>query len=244
MPDPNYLFVSDLHLDAAAQEARGLFLRFLQNEARSARALYVLGDLFEVWVGDDDTEPTRDEICRALAALTAAGIPCYVVRGNRDFLFGPGFETRTGAQLLPDPVLATLYGERVFVSHGDVLCTDDHAYQELRSVVREPAFQARFMSLPLDTRRALADRARAGSKAHTQRAAYKPQNIMDVNEAAVAAAFRVSGTRVMIHGHTHRPGIYKHLVDGKEHTRIVLGDWYEQGSYLLWGPGGYELRAL
>jgi UDP-2,3-diacylglucosamine hydrolase len=241
MPDPNYLFVSDLHLDAGAQDARSLFIRFLAHEARTALALYILGDLFEVWVGDDDPEPARDEICRALLELTRSGVPCFVVRGNRDFLFNEGFERRTGARLLPDPVLATLYGERVFVSHGDVLCTDDHAYQELRSVVRDPHWQRRFMALPLDTRRGLADRARAGSKAHTGRAGY---SIMDVNEDSVAAAFRVSGTRVMIHGHTHRPGIFRHQVDGAAAVRIVLGDWYEQGSYLLWGPGGYELKTL
>lgn len=244
MPGPNYLFVSDLHLDAAAVQARQLFMQFLAQQARAARALYILGDLFEAWVGDDDPEPTRDEICRALAELTASGVPCYVVRGNRDFLFGAGFERRTGARLLPDPLLATFYGEPVFVSHGDVLCTDDHAYQELRSVVRDPRWQQRFMALPLATRRALAERARAGSRQHTQRALYDTRNIMDVNEAAVATAFRISGTRVMIHGHTHRPGIYPHTVDGATATRIVLGDWYEQGSYLLWGPGGYELHSL
>ncbi|MEO7775536.1 MAG: UDP-2,3-diacylglucosamine diphosphatase [Steroidobacteraceae bacterium] len=241
MPDPNYLFVSDLHLDAGAQDAHSLFMKFLANEARAARALYVLGDLFEVWVGDDDPEPSREEICRAMLELTRTGVPCYVIRGNRDFLFNTGFEQCTGATLLPDPVLATLYGTRVFVSHGDVLCTDDHAYQELRSVVRDPHWQHLFMALPLAARRALADRARAGSRDHTMRSSYK---IMDVNESAVAAAFRVSQTRVMIHGHTHRPGIYRHSVDGAEAVRIVLGDWYEQGSYLVWGAEGYELRSL
>ncbi|MEP7312747.1 MAG: UDP-2,3-diacylglucosamine diphosphatase [Pseudomonadota bacterium] len=242
MTDAAHLFISDLHLDAAAPAAVEQFLRFLATEAAQAQSLYILGDLFEVWVGDDDEEPARQRVCEALLRLTRGGVPCFVVRGNRDFLFGAGFEARTGCRLLPDPLLATFGAQRVFVSHGDVLCTDDHSYQELRSVVRDPEWQDHFLALPLATRRVVADAARAGSKAHTQAV---QRAIMDVNPAAVITAFRVSGTRLMIHGHTHRPGIFQHEVDGEPAIRIVLGDWYDQGSVLVFRDDGrYELRNL
>jgi len=242
MPDAAHLFISDLHLDASAPAAVEQFLQFLSAEAARARSLYILGDLFEAWVGDDDEEPARQRVCEALMRLTRGGVPCFVVRGNRDFLFGAGFEARTGCQLLPDPLLATFGEQQIFVSHGDVLCTDDHSYQELRSIVRNPQWQGRFLALPLAARRIVADAARAGSKAHTQNV---QRAIMDVNPQAVVTAFRVSGTRLMIHGHTHRPGIFQHDVDGELGTRIVLGDWYEQGSVLIYRDGDhYELRTL
>lgn len=236
-----YLFVSDLHLSADSTPAVEQFLRFLRNEAAGAAALYILGDLFEAWVGDDDTEPARDTVCRALHEYTRA-VPGYVMRGNRDFLFGEGFERRTGCRLLPDPVLLEAGAVRALVTHGDLLCTDDHAYQELRSVVRQPRWQRRFLRLPLAARRAVAEAAREGSKAHTSSTM---RAIMDVNESAVRTAFRTSGTRLMIHGHTHRPGIYHHEVDGEQATRIVLGDWYDQGSCLrLYDDGRYQLSEL
>jgi len=237
-----YLFVSDLHLDARLPAAVDQFLAFLARDAREVDGLYILGDLFEAWVGDDDPEPCRSRVCDALRDYTASGRPAWVVRGNRDFLFGPGFEARTGCVLLPDPVRVTIGALDAFVSHGDVLCVDDHPYQELRSIVRRPDWQARFRALPLEARRAIADAARAGSKAHTGRQAY---TVMDVNAAAVITAFRVTGTRLMIHGHTHRPGIHNIDVDGQTATRIVLGDWYEQGSVLrVQDDGRYELLTL
>jgi UDP-2,3-diacylglucosamine hydrolase len=237
-----YLFVSDLHLDAGLPAAVAQFLAFLDGPASAAQGLYILGDLFEAWVGDDDPEPCRNQVCEALLAYTRAGHLGYVVRGNRDFLFGAGFEARTGFTLLPDPVRVQIGTLDLFVSHGDVLCIDDHAYQELRSVVRNPAWQARFMALPLQTRRVLADAARSGSKAHTGRVQY---TVMDVNPAAVAAAFTATGTRLMVHGHTHRPGIFTHALEGGSGTRIVLGDWYEQGSCLrVSEDGSYELLTL
>jgi UDP-2,3-diacylglucosamine hydrolase len=242
MRDDTYLFVSDLHLDAALPAAVTQFLDFLNGPALEAQGLYILGDLFEAWVGDDDPEPCRGRVCDALKAYTATGRLGFMVRGNRDFLFGPGFEARTGFTLLPDPVLVELGALRAFVSHGDVLCVDDHAYQELRSVVRNPAWQRRFLALPLQTRRALADAARAGSKAHTGRAQY---TVMDVNPTAVRDAFRATGTRLMVHGHTHRPGIHEIDLDGQSATRIVLGDWYEQGSCLrVDASGKFELLTL
>ncbi len=242
MTDAPYLFVSDLHLDAALPEAVDQFRAFLEGEAQTAAGLYILGDLFEAWVGDDDPEPCRSAVCDALRAYTAAGHPTWVVRGNRDFLFNTGFETRTGCTLLPDPVRVRIGALDAFVSHGDVLCTDDHAYQELRSIVQQADFQSRFMALPLETRRGIADRARSGSKAHTSRAAYE---VMDVNPDAIRTAFRVTGTRLMIHGHTHRPGIHTVDVEGQACTRIVLGDWYTQGSVLrVRTDGSFELSEL
>jgi UDP-2,3-diacylglucosamine hydrolase len=235
------LFVSDVHLDARAPQATEQFLGFLRAEAAGAEALYILGDLFEAWVGDDDREPANERVCRALRELTAAGVACFALHGNRDFLLGPGFCERSGCRLLTDPVIAQLDGERVLLTHGDALCTDDHPYQELRSIVREPAWQQRFLALPRAHRELLADEARAGSRRHTSRTVPR---IMDVNAAAVTAALRAAQVRRMIHGHTHRPGVHDLEIDGEPAQRIVLGAWYEQGSYLSFERGGYELREL
>ena len=161
------LFASDLHLDSEAPWAIDAFLAFLDGPARQADALYLLGDLFEVWVGDDDDNPDNARACAGLARLSASGVAVYVLHGNRDFLLGEAFEKRTGVKLLPDPVLLDLYGVPTLLSHGDVFCTEDPAYQELRSIVRRPDWQRRFLSLPLPARRTLANAARAGSKAHT-----------------------------------------------------------------------------
>jgi UDP-2,3-diacylglucosamine hydrolase len=235
------LFVSDVHLDADASQATEQFLSFLSAEATGAEALYILGDLFEAWVGDDDREPGNERVCRALRALAASGVACFALHGNRDFLLGAGFCARSGCRLLTDPVLAQLDGERVLLTHGDALCTDDHSYQELRSIVRDPAWQRRFLALPRAHRELLSREARAGSRRHTARTV---PYIMDVNAAAVAAAFRAAQVRRMIHGHTHRPGVHDLEVDGQPAQRIVLGAWYEQGSYLRYEQGRYELREL
>jgi UDP-2,3-diacylglucosamine hydrolase len=239
-----YLFVSDVHLDAAAPEAQRQFLDFLDSQVAGpslARALYILGDLFESWVGDDDVGGERAAVLGALRRLTAGGVACFLLHGNRDFLIGGEFCRQTGCQLLPDPVVAEIGGERVLLTHGDALCTDDHSYQELRSIVRTPAWQRRFLSLPLSDRQMLANEARAGSRAHTARSIPK---IMDVNTGAVRAAFETARVRTMIHGHTHRPAVHDALVGGQPVQRIVLGAWYEQGSYLAYENGRYELRSL
>jgi UDP-2,3-diacylglucosamine hydrolase len=235
------LFVSDVHLDAAHPEATEQFLEFLSGRAAHAEALYILGDLFEAWIGDDDREPSRLRVCAGLSALTASGVACFVMHGNRDFLLGEGFCRLTGTRLLPDPVLLELDGEQVMVTHGDALCVDDHAYQELRSIVRRPEWQQRFLRLPLATRVSLAEKLRAGSRAHTSRTV---PYVMDVNAAAVAAAYRATGVRRIIHGHTHRPAVHETLVDGTPAYRVVLGAWYEQGSYLHYEAGRYDLREL
>lgn len=236
-----YVFVSDVHLDAAAPDAQRQFLEFLRTQAAGARALYILGDLFESWVGDDDAGGERAAVLDALRELTASGVACFLLHGNRDFLIGEDFCRQTGCQLLPDPVIAELEGERVLLTHGDALCTDDHAYQELRSIVRTPAWQRRFLRLPLSDRQLLANEARAGSRAHTARTIPK---VMDVNTAAVTAAFEAARVRRIIHGHTHRPAVHDALVAGHPVQRIVLGAWYEQGSYLVREAGNYSLRTL
>jgi len=235
------LFVSDVHLDASAPEATEQFLAFLATAAARAQALYILGDLFEAWVGDDDADPEKERVCAALRALSVRGVACFALHGNRDFLLGAGFSARSGCRLLRDPVVAQFDAERVLLTHGDALCTDDHAYQELRTVVRDPAWQRRYLALPRAHRELLADEVRAGSRRHTARTV---PYIMDVNAAAVAAAFRAAQVRRMIHGHTHRPGVHQLEVDGAPAQRIVLGAWYEQGSYLVCEAGGYEPREL
>lgn len=235
------LFVSDLHLDAGSPAAVEQFLAFLRTYAANAEALYILGDLFEAWVGDDESEQDKQAVCEGLRALTSSGVACFVLHGNRDFLLGRGFCDNTGCRLLPDPVIAEFDGERVLLTHGDALCTDDHSYQELRSIVRTAPWQRRFLALPLADRELLANQARAGSRQHTSRTI--PQ-IMDVNPEAVARAYQVTGVRRIIHGHTHRPGIHDTTVDGARAQRIVLGAWYEQGSYLVYENEHYELREL
>ena len=229
------LFASDLHLDSESPWAIDAFLDFLGGPARSADALYLLGDLFEVWVGDDDDSPDHARTCAGLKALTDAGLAVYVIHGNRDFLLGDAFARRTGVKLLPDPVLVDIHGVSTLLSHGDVFCTGDTSYQQLRSIVRQPAWQQRFLTLPLEARRALASAARAGSKAHTGRTV---PVIMDVNPDAVLRAFRATGARRLIHGHTHRPAIHPGVIDGTNTERVVLAPWYEAASCVAVGADG------
>lgn len=242
LPDPvTTLFISDLHIDASRPAITADFLHFLATEAAAADALYVLGDLFESWVGDDAADPDQTAAIGGLRALTRAGVPCFVMHGNRDFLLGDRFCSLSGAQLLTDPVLLTLYGESVLLMHGDALCTDDRSYQRLRATVRDPGWQRRFLALSIAERRALAGAARDGSKAHTAAVEYA---ITDVNAESVAAIMRDAGAATLLHGHTHRPAVHKLRVDGRDAVRIVLGAWYEQGSVLRWTRQGYELLAL
>ena len=238
------LFISDLHLDGARPDITEQFLAFLGHEAVHARRLYILGDLFEAWIGDDDPDPDKRRVVAALRQLTSSGVACFVMHGNRDFLLGRRFCTETGTQLINDGTVIEIDGRKVLLMHGDTLCTDDHAYQRLRRIVRNRLVQWILRSLSLSRRQRLAARMRAGSKAHIEAADHSMPDIMDVNADAVAGAFRRYDVDCLIHGHTHRPAIHSLSVDGAPRTRSVLGDWYEQGSVLRWGPQGYELAGL
>lgn len=235
------LFISDLHLHAAHPDITAQFIELLRGEARHAEHLYILGDLFEFWVGDDDPDPTYSAVQDELLALTRSGVPCSVMHGNRDFLLGQAFCERTGCRLISDGTVVTLYGQRVLLTHGDLLCTDDHAYQRLRRIVRNPVVQWLFNAMPLARRERIATRIRSGSQMHTQQAT---PDIMDVNPTAVIAAFERAQVRMMVHGHTHRPAIHQHALRSGTGTRIVLGDWHAQGSVLRWTQAGFELISL
>ncbi|MGH8127098.1 MAG: UDP-2,3-diacylglucosamine diphosphatase [Gammaproteobacteria bacterium] len=235
------LFISDLHLDAVRPAITELFIDFLSGEAREAEALYILGDLFEVWLGDDDPDPHHARVAEALAAVADSGTPVYFMVGNRDFLLGEDYAQRAGMDILTEPLCFDLHGTPTVILHGDVLCTDDTAYQAFRAMVRNPAWQQDFLSRPLEIRRALAGQVREESQ---NRGKTMAPNIMDVNAEAVAAAFRDNGVPHMIHGHTHRPNIHKLTVDAVERKRIVLGDWYTQGSVLRVDKDGVELTTL
>jgi UDP-2,3-diacylglucosamine hydrolase len=235
------LFVSDLHLDPARPRATAAFLRFLKSDARRAGRLFILGDLFEFWIGDDSDDDLSGDVLGALAEFTAAGHECLLMRGNRDFLIGAGFEAQTGSRIIEDPSLQDMFGERVLIMHGDLLCTGDRAYQRYRRIVHNPLLQRLFLSLPRSWRRAAGAEGRRRSRRY---ASARGPDIADVNQDTVCTALARSGARVLLHGHTHRPGIHHFHVNGIPAVRIVLGDWYEQGSVLRWSAAGYELTSL
>jgi UDP-2,3-diacylglucosamine hydrolase len=238
------LFISDLHLNGAQPEITTQFVDFLRSTARQAEHLYILGDLFEFWIGDDDPDPTYARVQDELRALTRSGVACSVMHGNRDFLLGKQFCARTGCTLLDDGTVIELHGQRVLLLHGDSLCIDDLSYQRLRRTVRNPVIQWVFKRLSVARRTAIATRIRTGSQMHTQAAV---PTIMDVNQSAVTQAFAQHKVRTMIHGHTHRPAIHRYPTNHGDHgdnIRIVLGDWYTQGSVLRWSEAGYELLSL
>lgn len=235
------LLVSDLHLDASRPATTRAFLALLAGEARSAEALYVLGDLFEAWVGDDDPGEPGASVCAALKALSESGVPVYLMRGNRDFLYGPRMAQRCGATLLPDPCVVDLHGTPTLLMHGDLLCSDDAAYQAFRRQVRSPEWQANFLAQPLAARQAFAAQARAASREHQQDVA---EAITDVTPATVVETMARYGVSRLIHGHTHRPGLHALDLDGRRAQRIVLGDWYDQGSVLRVEAEGLALEAL
>ena len=237
------LFISDLHLDPERPEITRLFGDFIDGEARSADALYILGDLFEAWVGDDDPSEAGTFVAARLKALADAGVPTYFIRGNRDFLLGDAYAKRAGMTILPDPAVILLQGEPTLILHGDLLCSDDTAYQQFRTQTRDPRWQAQFLAQPLAARLAFAAQARAASKARygELQASGQSETITDVSPATVREWFARYGVRRMIHGHTHRPAIHD---EGDGATRIVLGDWYQQGSVLRASEDGFDLAAL
>jgi UDP-2,3-diacylglucosamine hydrolase len=238
------LFISDLHLDGTRPDISAQFLDFLEREARGAEALYILGDLFEAWIGDDDPDPDKRRVIAGLRAVTSAGVPSFLIHGNRDFLIGRRFCRETGIELLADGTVIDVYGRRVLLMHGDLLCTDDHAYQRLRRIVRNPVVQFVMRRLTLRQRQRLAERMRAGSKEHIASMDMAAPEIMDVNQDEVRRTFARFGVDCIIHGHTHRPAVHEMQIDGHEAVRIVLGDWYEQGSVLRWNQRGFELAKL
>ncbi len=235
------LFLSDVHLEPRRADITEQFLGFLAGEAAGAEALYILGDLFEVWIGDDDPDPVKRRVVHALHDLTRSGVPCYFMSGNRDFLTGEVFADHTGCELLEDPSTARLYGEPVLLLHGDTLCTEDHDYQEFRRMVRSEDWQQHFLEQPVHHRAAMAEQARDASMKKT---AAMPPDIMDVTDAEVRTVMREHGIYTMIHGHTHRPGIHRFELDGRSATRIVLGAWYDEGSVLRWSADGFSLDPL
>jgi UDP-2,3-diacylglucosamine hydrolase len=240
------LFISDLHLSAERPETGEQFLRFLGVEARGAQALYILGDLFEYWIGDDELEdvpgePLMRQAAHALRQLADSGVALRLMHGNRDFLIGRRFCAATGAQLLDDPSVAELDGERFALLHGDTLCTDDLPYQAWRRTARNPEWQRQFLAKPRAERRVIVLQYREQSKAAVSA---KAPEIMDANEGAVCEAFRKLGVTRMIHGHTHRPAHHRHLVDGAQCERWVLPDWYGSGGYLEVKDGAVRLAQF
>jgi UDP-2,3-diacylglucosamine hydrolase len=224
------LFISDLHLSEEQPRSAEAFLRFTRKTAPQADALYILGDLFEAWPGDEDiADSFHARIVSALKTLSAGGTRVYLMRGNRDLLMGKALEQACGATLLPDPILVNLYGKPTLLSHGDQLCTDDHAYQAYRKQVHDPAWQRQFLAQPLDARKAFIAQLRARSQDEKQK---KSEEIMDVNDAAVLSLLRNHHYPDLIHGHTHRPGHHVIHVDGHTCNRWVLGDWETQANAL------------
>jgi UDP-2,3-diacylglucosamine hydrolase len=233
------LFISDLHLDDSRPGIVAQFERFLGEVAPGADALYVLGDLFESWVGDDGFDlPFPGRIAKAMRPVSSR-VPTYFMHGNRDFLAAERFTRETGAALLADPSVVDLYGTRAILMHGDTLCTDDAPYQAFRAQVRNPAWQRAALARPIAERLAIAQGMRSDSEGAKEG---KSMEIMDVARDAVERAFEESGCDVMIHGHTHRPGRHEYRVAGRDRVRWVLPDWYRRGGYLEASPAG--IRAV
>jgi UDP-2,3-diacylglucosamine hydrolase len=238
---PGTLFVSDLHLDASRPQITRLFLDVLDTLGKDADAIYILGDLFEIWHGDDDDSPVGHAVMYGLGACVASGTPVHLLHGNRDFLIGEQFAARTGCRLLDDPARIDLYGSPVLLMHGDILCTDDVDYQAFRTEVRDPDWQRVFLGKSLQARRDIAQAVRMKSRASARD---NPESIKDVNLDTVARFMTDHGVQHLIHGHTHRPGIHEFELAGKPARRTVLGDWYRQGSLLECTPHEYQLRDI
>ncbi|MFV1993681.1 MAG: UDP-2,3-diacylglucosamine diphosphatase [Acidiferrobacterales bacterium] len=236
------LFISDLHLSEQRPNIVALFLKFLGSEAREAEALYILGDLFEYWIGDEvGSLPQVKPVLDGLRGLTDSGVPVYIMHGNRDFLLGEQFASATGCQLINDPVVIKLNDENVLLMHGDTLCTDDKDYIKFRAFVRNPVWQADFLGKSIDERIAIANNYREMSKTAMND---KPAEIMDTNQETVEDTMKEHGVQTLIHGHTHRPNKHEFELAGKQVTRFVLGDWYEQGSMLVCNEQGCSLKDL
>lgn len=235
------LFISDLHLCPLRPQISGIFARFLEGPARQADALYILGDLFEYWAGDDDLgDPFNASIAGALRSC-AAHVPVHLMHGNRDFLLGPAFAHAAGVRLIADPLLADIGGVQTLLTHGDMLCTDDSAYMQFRAEVRSTAWIDSFLATPLPERKDRIEALRQESETEKMR---KPIEIMDVNAGAVAILLREHDYPRLIHGHTHRQARHEHRVDDHRCERWVLADWNTSGSYLLCAGRKVDVIAL
>ncbi|WP_269619123.1 UDP-2,3-diacylglucosamine diphosphatase [Zhongshania sp. BJYM1] len=234
------LFISDLHLDETRPDITRAFFEFLQNKAANAESLYILGDFFEGWVGDDDSSPLIESIKSALKDLTQRGVSLYFMHGNRDFMLGDAFCADVGGKLLADPTIISLAGEQTLLMHGDGLCTDDQEYMKFRSMIRSPAWQQAALSKPLEERRAIAKQMRmASNEANSNKA----EDIMDVNADAVIDALSRHRCKRLIHGHTHRPNRHTLVVNNETAERIVLGDWDSKIWYLTDENNALTLRS-
>ncbi len=236
------LFISDCHLCESRPNVIDAFIQFLAHTAIHADALYILGDLFEYWAGDDAIiHGIHSPIIDALKQLSLQGVSLYVMHGNRDFLIGDGFTSATNATILADPTVVSLYGQATLLSHGDILCTDDVDYQRFRKEVRSDDWQASFLSQPLPSRIAYIESVRQKSD---QEKSIKSMEIMDVNDDAVRQLLASYDYPRLIHGHTHRPMLHRHQIGQHACERWVLGDWYEQGSYLRVDKKGFHSHQL
>lgn len=235
------LFISDLHLDADRPEVVDLFFDFLNQRASHASALYILGDFFEVWIGDDDDSPLARMVIEQLCSLDNQGVPVSLMVGNRDFLIGERFATMSRCRLLPEPTVIDLFGTPTLLLHGDSLCIDDTEYQAFRNTVRSQAWQEQFLAQSLDERRTVARELRTASRRKSRN---KPQAIMDVNQNAVIEALRTHNVTQLIHGHTHRPAIHRIEVDDEVKQRIVLGDWNDSAQILVCDARGNQLETF
>ena len=236
-----HLFISDLHLEAKRPDITRAFLRFLEEQASQTDALYILGDFFEVWLGDDNPDSLADQISAALLALSRQGTAIYLMHGNRDFLIGKAFCRRSGATLLKDPTLIQINGERVLLMHGDSLCTDDIGYMRMRRWLRNPRSLFILRNLPLKTRHRIGRKLRNESQTRTR---YKSLDITDVNQDEVLRVMRAHDVNTLIHGHTHRPAVHPLEINGKAVQRIVLRDWDKAGWVLEVGASGYRLASF
>lgn len=235
------LLISDLHLQEERPDITRAFLDLLATRARSAQALYILGDFFEAWIGDDAMTPYQVSICQALRALSDTGTQVFLMHGNRDFLIGQAFCKAAGATLLPDPSVVELGGEPVLLMHGDSLCTRDEGYMKLRRYLRNPVSLWVLRHLPLRTRQKLARKLRSESRAQTR---MKANDIVDVTPEEVPRVMQQHGVRTLVHGHTHRPAIHKLVVGDAPARRIVLGDWDRQGWALQVDEQGFQLAPF
>lgn len=235
------LFISDLHLTPKRPHGNELFFEFLTSISDRTHSLYILGDLFEYWIGDDAAEVTgQAEVLSAIKRLVDRGVVVHFMHGNRDFLVGGGFAKATGCRLLPDPTQITLDGKEVLLTHGDGMCTDDVAHQEFRSLVNDPNWQTEFLSYPIEKRLQLALSARSESDLHKSMTSME---VMDVNQTSVEHEIVSRNVDILIHGHTHRPGVHMVKANGRRAQRIVLGDWYEQSSVLRYEGEKFQLSA-